>query len=136
MGAKLAVGSRSPSPVEDSEMLSDTLASTALNLIRKYGDDIELIEVLKGNYDPLTGDSEEITEINASKGYASQFSTSQIATGVYGIDDKRILINTPLDINKTWRISHKSYIHEIISIRTISAQNKTIIYEVQARGKM
>jgi len=116
---------------------ASNMRTSAKKLIDKYGTDMMLIEVQTGVYDPISGESSDMEIAHAAKGHISRFDNSLVVSGVVNMDDLKVMLYSTDMIpfpNKEWKLEISGERLSIISVQNIiTAQNKAIIYTLQAR---
>ncbi len=112
-------------------MLRDDLTKIATDLINTYGYDGVLTKVddINGSYDPTTGQESKTTEDFVVKYVKDEFSTAELQTGLYGIDDFKATIVFNQTIEKNWLIDGA----EIINVTQVGLQNGSVIQELVCR---
>jgi len=114
-------------------MLADNLYKVAEKMLNKYSDDILLIKKTVTGRDTQTGEDIITEEHFPEKGYVSGFSDALIASNVVNFEDISILVKAPY-IDASFDVEYEGLRYNIISIfDRVSAQNKPIIYKIQAR---
>ena len=108
---------------------STSLKKVGKRLTYKYGNTGVLTEVTTGVYNPSTGNSGKTTVDVAVKYRKEFYTTDEIESGLYGIDDFRAIISYDKDIQKSWLLDGA----EIVNVRISQAQDLTIIQELQCR---
>ena len=109
------------------------MKKVAKDLLKTYADDIEIIQVTQGAYNPSTGESPKTEVITPSKGFAEFYATNQLIQGVINIDDVRMIIETDIVITKQDIIQYRGSRYEVINYDETRTQNTTIIYTLQIR---
>ncbi len=108
---------------------STSLKKVGKRLTYKYGNTGVLTEVIVGAYNPTTGEADKTT-VDVDVKYQKEFyTTDEIESGLYGIDDFRAIISYDKDIQKSWLLDGA----EIVNVRISQAQDLTIIQELQCR---
>ena len=112
---------------------SNDMVLVARNLINKFGDDIKIIQIAQGVYDPSTGESPKTETITKAKGFPEAYNTNQLITDVINMDDVQMIIETSIELTKQDVIEYRNNRWEIRNIDEVRTQNKTIIYTLQIR---
>ena len=104
-------------------------------LIRELaGNDIELIEVVKGAYNPTTGKDSATVVAHPLKAYVSNFTVEEMDNDNFTIDDFKVMVQTELSINKDWLVAIGGKQMKIINIVLIVNHNKLIVQTLQVRA--
>lgn len=111
-------------------MLKDSLIKTATKVIQQFGYDGVLSEPQStAQYDVTTGRA-EVTFIDHSIKYVKDnYTTAEIQTGLYGIEDFKAVLVFPKEIEKSWKLDGAN----IISVTQIGLQNGSVVQELQCR---
>jgi len=105
-------------------------------LIDKFGDDVTLIEYVRGAYNPDTGEYDTIHTDYPTKAHISQFDASLVVAGVVNMEDMRLLCYNFADVipTKDWKESLQGKMLTIISVMNVETmQNTFLTYILQCR---
>ena len=109
---------------------SKRLTKTSSRLINKYGFDGVLTEIVFGEYNTTTTKREEISKEPFNIKYVkADFTTAELQTGLYGIDNFKAIVQYDKEIQKSWVFDGA----EIINVTKIGAQNDIIVQELICR---
>lgn len=105
--------------------------------LAEYGSDINLIQVVEGEYDPITGETSKVDLITPMKAFLPNKATSSV------ISNSQIVTTSSYDIifqiyhdeeiTESWEIEYKDDTYEIVLIDSTVLQNETLLYEVVAK---
>ena len=113
---------------------ASNMQNVADSLITKYGNDIEIIEVQKGTYNPTTGKDSATTVVHPFKAYVSNFTVEEMDSDNFTIDDFKVMVQTDLPITRDWLVSVQGVHMKIISKYFITTQNESITQTLQVRA--
>jgi len=115
---------------------SGSMNKLAHSLPKKMGSSVTLNKVLQSPYNPITGDNGN-TVAKSFEIYAGveNYTSAEIASGVYGLDDVKFTFNADEVITKQDTIQFEGNIYNIINIQAYKTQNVTVAYIVQARKR-
>jgi len=103
---------------------------SATRQIKGSGNTGVLTEVTTGVYNPSTGEYDSTTIVDVGVIYVKEFyTTDEIESGLYGIDDFRAIITYNKEIQKSWKLDGA----EIVNVRKTEAQDIRIVQELQCR---
>ena len=115
---------------------SGSMAKLAHSLPKKMGSTVTLNKVLQAPYNPITGDNgNTVTKTFEIFAGVENYSSSDIASGVYGLDDVKFTFNADEVINKQDTIQFEGNDYNIINIQAYKTQDVTVAYIVQARKR-
>lgn len=120
--------------------LKDNLTATAIKLINKFGNSVVLTEVVIDNsqYSPITGTIPKVSTDHNIKAYISDLytakqianiSTSDLETGLFGIDDFNAKFVFDGTVKKNWLVGGAT----IISLKTTTIQDGIIVWDAICR---
>jgi hypothetical protein len=117
-------------------MFLHSMQAAAKKLIDKYGTDITLIEHIRGEYNPDTGEYDTMTVNYPTKAHIGQFDSSLVVAGVVNADDLKLTCyNDGVLPDKDWTVSLQGRELTVISVQNITtAQNGFITFDLQVRG--
>lgn len=130
----------------------------ATKLIGKYGQELVLIDYVKGDYDPATGQYAKTPVEYPHFGYISNYQTTELASGLVGTADLKCLVDSKYPITKLWGVAFGGQRRartcadswwdyyfcgipdntdiqpmNIMSVKVITTQDEYITYELQLR---
>ena len=105
--------------------------------LAEYGSDIVLIEIIEGDYDPISGDVLKVEVLTPTKAFLPSKMTSSL------LSNSQIVTTSSFDmvfqlyhngtIDKSWEIEYNNHNYEIVLIDSTVLQNETLIYEIVAK---
>ena len=110
------------------------MVDVATKLINKYGSDIDLIDTVKGAYDPLTGDTAISTVEHKIKGVVENYTLQELKSEYVNTNDLKLTVVMDKVITKDWLVLYKNISYKIVSVGRENAQNTDIIYYLQIRA--
>lgn len=113
---------------------SDRLYSTALRLLKQYGEAVTAVRDNTSGYDPNTGIVTDTTDTNYSGfGYPSNYNKFNIDGNLIQQDDILLILSSTTEplVNDIFTVQSKAY--TALTIQKITAQGQKIIYKVQLR---
>ena len=111
------------------------IINVSKKLISKFGSNIKLVEFQQGMFNPDTGKITKAPIEHPLRAHLATYNSSEIATGLIGLDDTRILLVADFSITKAWSILFGSMVYEIISIKKTTIQDTEVLYELQCRSR-
>ena len=115
-------------------MFADNMQRVAKQLIDKYGNVAFIVKVTQGGYDPSLGVTDDLKELHGIKAYLEDIKTHDIITGVVNLGDIKALFHTEIEIDKKDSIEIEGKNYNIVSIKTATAQDTLILYELVIRA--
>jgi len=113
---------------------SSSMKSTANNLLNKYGDDVVLVRRYDCEYNPNTGKDECSTEEIPMVGSVSNYSIQELSDASINEGDLSLTLETDVVLTVDYSVLYKGKEWHTVSLKTVSAQNLTIIYKLQIRS--
>ena len=114
---------------------SDGIAKTTDKLIKKFGNTIALVEVVKGAYDPATGQTNDTQSDHPVKGVISNYSSSELIPDVINMGDMQVMVYADsFVIDKSWLVKIDGVEWNIINVIQLTTQDERIYYELQIRA--
>ena len=114
---------------------STTVKKATKRLIDKFGSSITLTEVVKGIYDPITGETVDVKTPHIINGLIEEYKSSEIIPNVIDIEDLRVMLYaSDFALNKSWTVTHDSKEWKIINLSKLNTQNTLVYYELQIRS--
>ena len=117
-------------------MFLTKMQKVSKKLIDKFGDDVTLIEYVRGAYNPDTGEYDTIHTDYPTKAHISQFDASLVVAGVVNMEDMKLLCYNFADVipTKDWKVSLQGKLLTVVSVNNVvTAQNGFITFELQCR---
>jgi hypothetical protein len=121
-------------------MFANDMLGIATDLIKEFGDDAILVEVQMGDYNPATGEKDNIyidhiikviqentkdIRIAGDEGYRNQ---------IINNSDVKFSFVTDLDVDSSMFIKYGGVEYEIFNASPITTQNTTVLWEVFAKS--
>ena len=115
---------------------SASMKKLAHSLPKKMGSKVTLNKVLQDAYNPNTGDNgQTVIESFEIMAGIENYSSAEIASGVYSLDDIQFTFNADVEISKQDTLTFEAKPYNIINIQAYKTQNETVAYIVQARKR-
>jgi hypothetical protein len=111
----------------------------AQDLLLEFGDNITLVEIVPGFYDPTTTEKNDTKTPHDTKAIIENVKDLKMnADGgtrpeIIFDADYKFTFAVDLNIDSLWEIIYNGKLHDIVSINPISTQDKIVLYEAYTR---